>query len=185
MSKQVINSSSFITIAHNGLMNKLITNVHVFSSMQKPPSRPYETDSFTALWDTGATNSMITQSVVDRCNLVETGATKVSTAGGVIESSPTFFIEIYLPNRVKIEKVKVAQGDMSGVDLLIGMDIIMLGDFAVTHIDGITSFSFRIPSSERIDFTKPTQYKRITPKVGRNSPCHCGSGKKLKDCHKR
>ena len=25
--------------------------------------------------------------------------------------------------------------------------------------------------------------KRIDPKVGRNDPCHCGSGKKFKKCH--
>ena len=26
-------------------------------------------------------------------------------------------------------------------------------------------------------------YKREQPKVGRNDPCHCGSGKKFKKCH--
>jgi len=26
-------------------------------------------------------------------------------------------------------------------------------------------------------------YRRETPKVGRNDPCHCGSGKKYKHCH--
>ena len=27
------------------------------------------------------------------------------------------------------------------------------------------------------------QVKRDEPKVGRNDPCHCGSGKKYKKCH--
>jgi uncharacterized protein YecA (UPF0149 family) len=26
-------------------------------------------------------------------------------------------------------------------------------------------------------------YKRETPKLGRNDPCFCGSGKKYKKCH--
>lgn len=26
-------------------------------------------------------------------------------------------------------------------------------------------------------------YRRDTPKLGRNDPCHCGSGKKFKKCH--
>jgi len=26
-------------------------------------------------------------------------------------------------------------------------------------------------------------YRRETPKVGRNDPCSCGSGKKYKKCH--
>ena len=29
---------------------------------------------------------------------------------------------------------------------------------------------------------KPTPYVRIEPKVGRNDPCVCGSGKKYKKC---
>ncbi len=30
---------------------------------------------------------------------------------------------------------------------------------------------------------KPGPYVREAPKLGRNDPCHCGSGKKLKKCH--
>jgi uncharacterized protein YchJ len=26
-------------------------------------------------------------------------------------------------------------------------------------------------------------YVRAEPKIGRNEPCHCGSGKKFKKCH--
>jgi uncharacterized protein YecA (UPF0149 family) len=29
----------------------------------------------------------------------------------------------------------------------------------------------------------PSQVKRDAPKVGRNDPCPCGSGKKFKKCH--
>jgi uncharacterized protein YecA (UPF0149 family) len=29
----------------------------------------------------------------------------------------------------------------------------------------------------------PETYQRLTPKVGRNDPCWCGSGKKYKKCH--
>ncbi len=39
-----------------------------------------------------------------------------------------------------------------GIDLLIGMDIIGLGDFAVTNLNGVTQFTFRLPSVESIDF---------------------------------
>lgn len=28
-----------------------------------------------------------------------------------------------------------------------------------------------------------TPFRRAEPKVGRNEPCHCGSGKKFKKCH--
>lgn len=40
------------------------------------------------------------------------------------------------------------------IDLLIGMDIIGLGDFALTHRNGKSLLSFRIPHSIPIDFQK-------------------------------
>ena len=30
---------------------------------------------------------------------------------------------------------------------------------------------------------KPDTYEKTGPDVGRNDPCHCGSGKKFKKCH--
>jgi preprotein translocase subunit SecA len=40
--------------------------------------------------------------------------------------------------------------------------------------------------NEEIDESEPAEtYKRQQPKVGRNDPCPCGSGKKYKQCHGR
>ena len=33
------------------------------------------------------------------------------------------------------------------------------------------------------EHTPEVPYVREQPKVGRNDPCHCGSGKKFKKCH--
>jgi SEC-C motif-containing protein len=33
------------------------------------------------------------------------------------------------------------------------------------------------------EFPTPETLRREEPKVGRNDPCHCGSGKKFKKCH--
>ena len=38
-----------------------------------------------------------------------------------------------------------------------------------------------VPKPE--DAQKPETFRRETPKVGRNDPCPCGSGKKYKNCH--
>jgi uncharacterized protein YchJ len=72
-----------------------------------------------------------------------------------------------------------------GIDVLIGMDILGLGDFAVTHHQGKTTFSFRVPSRHEIDFVaeEKTNLKAAMPRAGRNDPCPCGSGKKYKKCH--
>ena len=74
-----------------------------------------------------------------------------------------------------------------GFDVLIGMDILGLGDFAVTHQNGNTTFSFCCPSLREIDFVKELEAKdAVLPvhssKISRNSPCPCGSGKKHKKC---
>ena len=41
---------------------------------------------------------------------------------------------------------------LTGFDILIGMDIINRGDFAVTNRNGKTMFSYRYPSMAAIDF---------------------------------
>jgi uncharacterized protein YecA (UPF0149 family) len=71
--------------------------------------------------------------------------------------------------------------------LLIGMDLISLGDFAVTNFAGKTVFSFRVPSVQMIDFVQSGNRGAVPPpsgvsKAGRNDPCPCGSGKKFKKC---
>jgi uncharacterized protein YecA (UPF0149 family) len=62
------------------------------------------------------------------------------------------------------------------------MDIIGMGDFAVTNKDRKTTFSYRWPSGERIDFVKHAPTVVTTGVPGRNSLCPCGSGKKFKRC---
>ncbi len=40
-----------------------------------------------------------------------------------------------------------------------------------------------LPGGEEVTETTTTPYIREAPKVGRNDPCPCGSGKKYKQCH--
>lgn len=44
------------------------------------------------------------------------------------------------------------RNSLEGTDVLIGMDIITAGDLAITNHNGRTTFSFRVPSCEEIDF---------------------------------
>ena len=78
---------------------------------------------------------------------------KVYVVGGE-QSAETFLVNIALPNKVLIQNVEVTRGELLvDADMLIGMDIMNRGDFAVTNLNGVTMFSFRVPSSEAIDFT--------------------------------
>ncbi len=67
----------------------------------------------------------------------------------------TFLVNIGLPNNVGIPGIPVSRSVLpSEADILVGMDIISLGDFAVTNHDGLTKFSFRVPSVDHIDFVE-------------------------------
>ena len=50
------------------------------------------------------------------------------------------------------QHVEVTEGDIKGVDVLIGMDIITQGDFIITNQSNKTVMSFRIPSLTTIDY---------------------------------
>ncbi len=149
---------------------------------QIPPSQKYQ-----AIWDTGATTTAITAKVVKDCSLKPIGMTQVKTAGG-LKHCNVYIVNVSLPNKVIIHNVKVTGLDALAGDseILIGMDIICQGDFAVTNHKGKTTFSFRVPSLEEIDFVTrkpPGTEPARSNKVPRNSPCPCGSGKKYKKCH--
>jgi len=142
-----------------------------------------------AIWDTGATGTVISQKVIDDCGLKPIGMTRVNTASDKGILTTVYFASIILPNKVIIPQLRVTRGTIVGdAEVLVGMDIISHGDFAVTNYGDKTVFSFRMPSIECIDFVKQKpsvtapQISKPSPKVGRNDPCPCGSGKKYKKC---
>lgn len=177
------------TARANGRLSSLRTDVEVWPAFKPgssaPPSRPYK-----AIYDTGATGSAISEKVARELGLVSIGLASVHTAKGVHECE-TYLVNIGLPNRVLFPMLRVSTAELpADVDMLVGMDIICSGDFAITNHAGKTTFSFRCPSSEEIDFVKEIEAQEMTKpahseKVGRNSPCPCNSGKKYKHCHGR
>jgi len=138
-----------------------------------------------AIWDTGASNSLITPEIAEKLNLKPISKRMISTPSDKRVQSNVYLINLYLPNRAKIIDIQALEGIPSSCDMLIGMDVITLGDFAVTNSNGKTAFSFRMPSMTEIDFTKSSHIepaRNENPKTGRNEPCTCGSGKKYKMC---
>lgn len=114
-----------------------------------------------AIWDTGATGSVITQAVIDKCGLAPTGVTNVHGVHG-ISAAETYLVNIGLPNSVMFPGVLVTKGELpSGAEMLIGMDIIGAGDFAVTNAQGLTKFSYRTPPVEHIDFVEEINKKQL------------------------
>lgn len=138
-----------------------------------------------AIWDTGASSSLIRPEVATALDLKPVSKELMSTPSDKDVPTNVYLINLYLPNRVKVLEVRVLEGTPNACDMLIGMDVISMGDFAVTNYNGSTMFSFRMPSMTHIDFTKHSHIEPIrneVQKVGRNDPCPCGSGKKYKQC---
>ena len=174
--------------SYNGISHVLTSEVQIYLAFDEAnPPDPKECKKYVAIWDTGATNTVITEKVVNECGLKPISVAHVNTANGE-RISNVYFVSVWLPNNVRFAQARATEGTLPGdADVLIGMDIITTGDFAVTNKDGKTNFSFRYPSIECLDFVKqkPIQVEsggQILNKVGRNNPCPCGSGKKYKHC---
>ena len=175
-----------LTIKANGILRQITSEVSI-SQVSDPSLKPTEQPpctKFKAIWDTGATSTVITEPVVSECSLRPTGMAKVETASDTVNAE-TYIVNITLPSGVRFNNLKVTKGRIKGADVLIGMDIITTGDFAISNFQGKTTVAFRIPSVECIDWN-PNLKKTAPPvmhtKVGRNEPCPCGSGKKYKRC---
>jgi hypothetical protein len=166
-----------LTLRGDGLLPVLCTDCWIsqaFDPTKGEAQKPHST--FKAIWDTGATGSVVTQYVVDTLSLKPIRLAVVQTAPGT-HRTEVYLVNIILPNGVQFHTVHVSRGDITGTEVLIGMDIITTGDFAITNLGGKTVMSFRWPSMAKIDFVVGSQIV-----AGRNDPCPCGSGKKYKQC---
>ena len=77
-------------------------------------------------------------------------------SAGVHRKSPIVEADMILPGNIEIKRQQFHVVKFAGLhfDVVIGMDIIGLGDFACCLVDGHTQFSFRVKSKEVFDFTK-------------------------------
>ncbi|MCY4644298.1 MAG: hypothetical protein OXB88_06725 [Bacteriovoracales bacterium] len=105
-----------------------------------------------ALWDTGATHSVVDDNVIKSLNLKSFGQAEIHGVNGPFMSD-LYLLQFLLPNELISRPLEISKGSLiEGVDMLIGMDIIGDGDFAIC---GGQVFSFCIPPSDQpIDFVK-------------------------------
>lgn len=172
------------TVRYQGRSLRLMSEVEIFPAFE-PPSPATQGKRYTALYDTGATHSSVSPKVVADLGLAAIRAGNVGVGGGMLPTT-IHLVNIGLPNKAMFGMLQVSKVALhGGVDVLIGMDILGLGDFTVTHHSGNTTFSFCYPSRKDIDFVAEVAqaHQASQPRVGRNDPCPCNSGKKYKKCH--
>lgn len=104
------------------------------------------------LWDTGATNTIISNGIAKALGLVPIKKALIAGIGGDVESY-TYKINLFFPKEgAWIRELEVLSCDLEDNDIIIGMDTITKGDLAITNKNQETWFSFRIPSEEHIEF---------------------------------
>ena len=104
----------------------------------------------TAIWDTGATSSMISADLAKALDLEPEGSVKVSGVHGV-EEAKVYTIDLIFGTGFKIEKLQVSEaGNNAGFDVLIGMDVISKGMFIVNggnHAEKGCQIAFAFPAN--------------------------------------
>lgn len=159
--------------AKAGLARVLASDCHVcaaFDPATTPAAHQPTYQKFSAIWDTGASGSVITQNVVDVCGLKPITFTKVYHGGGATDLAEVYLVNILLLNNVQVHTIQATKLNINGADVLIGMDIITLGDLTISNI-GRTVMSFRIPSLGAVDYVAQTkQHKAAGP--GKKSSRH-------------
>jgi len=138
-------ATNAITYRYNNTARKITTPIGV-STLDG------EQAEFAAIWDTGATSSVITLDVVNKLNLYSEGSIEINGVTGP-QVVDTYLVTLILPNGFSKDIFAASCTAAIGCDVLIGMDIISIVDFAITSGSHGTTFSFKTPHGNEIDFS--------------------------------
>jgi hypothetical protein len=136
-----------LTVTYDCIVDDLITPATVLPPAAEDRAAGTEPLEVMALWDTGATGSCIKPRLKDRLNLSldANNTVRLSGIGGEVQVFMALVNIRLIPN-AEIVSHPVSIVDFPGdADILIGMDIIGMGDFAVCNAEEKTSFSFAMP----------------------------------------
>ena len=138
-------------LEYSHIVREIKTPVSIYSSPETTEGEYIKSD---AIWDTGATHSVITPILTQKLGLNPVDKLKVSGIGQEVESD-IVVLTILLPNGKVLTNRRFLVSNIPGADVLIGMDIISMGDFCISNAHGKTSFSFIIPPiNDKILYSK-------------------------------
>lgn len=172
--------------------DKTSRDIKTHAEVETVLDRPARKVSTIGIWDTGATDSVITKELVNQLGLLPVSRAVVNGVHGSREVN-VYYVNICLNNgdiqvRSSVTECEKLSDDGS-VGLLIGMNVITMGDFSISNHQGKTVMSFRVPSLCQTDYVAELrEYKKLLKihkaqsRVG-NELCPCRSGKQWKNCH--
>jgi predicted aspartyl protease len=121
---------------------------------------PKESIPIRAIWDTGATSTVISPDVAGKINLVSFDKLGVYGVNSYTEVDVSI-VSIILPNGIILRNKRITICRLPpAIDMLIGMDIISMGDFFLCNADNKTLFSFAIPPfPDKIDLVDKAEQR--------------------------
>jgi hypothetical protein len=126
---------------HAAIVNKLITEIVLFGAIPQDNSLKVK-----AIWDTGATHSVISNEVKKQMKFTPIRSKLVYGVNSK-QNVDIIVASIKLPNDFIIDQKRFYVCSLPpGVDVLIGMDIIQLGEFHLSNAGGKTQYSFVVPA---------------------------------------
>lgn len=157
------------------------------------PSTPLDPNppllNIKAIVDTGCTVTSVSRNIIDQLAIPAPCGTSHSFDGASGEGTCTpYIIDLYLPKGITVKGMRVDCLDNMKPDMLLGMDILLLGDISISTGGGKGKFSFQVPATHSTDFEDEiNKYKKIHLGNIRhgNNMCPCGSGRKWENCHGR
>jgi predicted aspartyl protease len=141
-------TEAFTFNPQNGALDAIVIPVIV---VNRAKHVSFET---TALIDTGATMSAVAPRLAQTLEL-EPETTRLTRGANEESVAKIYTVDITLPNGIVFSSLKVAEFKLRHkVEVLLGMDIITQGDFALTDNAGNTVLSYRRPHrTSFIDYT--------------------------------
>lgn len=128
-------------------MRRIVTDVKLMPAHKDGENPPIFDIECKGLWDTGAQASTISVDLAKKLNLPVIGQRKMKGAGGPYDAN-VYLAGLILPNSVKVSSISLAGfAGSPAFDMLIGMDIILHGDFLISAAKDVIHFSYQFPSS--------------------------------------
>jgi large-conductance mechanosensitive channel len=148
---------------YRSLVPELKTVVEVIPVATRRPELAGTSVRVQAVWDTGATRTVISNSLQNQLGLFPVRKVMAMGVNSIIQADMTE-ISIRLTDGIIMPNIEVVVSELNSgsCQILIGMDIISLGDFSISNANGETVFSFVVPPfQDRVDlFDKANEANR-------------------------
>lgn len=124
------------------IQNRILVRCIIGTPDLDNPEKDSSSVICSALIDTGAMRTCISSRVANFLSLLPTGTMRVEAANGHSDLVNTHIINIGLGEDIRFNMVKVPRLNMDDEDMIIGMDLLCQGNYAVSNSDNRTVFMF-------------------------------------------